>query len=79
VLENVPQCAHIGQMVENHPFTITVEADLLRDGRFRWTLCENGQVRIRSAISYVAESEALADAAKAMEKRVADWRPARWR
>jgi hypothetical protein len=78
VLENASLCAHITGMVENHPFTIAVEADLLRDGRFRWTLCENGQVRNRSAISYAAKREALADAAKALDKRIADWRPARW-
>jgi hypothetical protein len=65
-------------MVENHPFTIGVEPDLLRDGRFRWALYENGQVRNRSAVSYAAEHEALADAVKALEKQIADWRPARW-
>jgi hypothetical protein len=65
-------------MVENHPFTITVEADLLRDGRFRWTLCENGQVRNRSAFSYATRREALADATKALEKQIAEWRPAKW-
>jgi hypothetical protein len=65
-------------MVENHPFTIRVECDLLRDGRFRWTLCENGQPRNRSAISCATQREALADATKALEKQIADWRPARW-
>ena len=65
-------------MVENHPFTIGVEPDLLRDGRFRWTLYENGQVRNRSAVSYATRDEALADAGKALEKQIADWRSARW-
>jgi hypothetical protein len=78
VLENVPSCAHIVEMVENHPFTIGVEPDLLRDGRFRWTLYENGQVRNRSAVSYATRDEALADAGKALEKQIADWRSARW-
>jgi hypothetical protein len=64
-------------MVENHPFTIGVEPDLLRDGRFRWTLYENGQVRNRSAMSYAARQEAHADAVKALAKQIADWRPAR--
>jgi hypothetical protein len=77
VLENVPPYAHIIEMAENHPFTITVESDLLRDGRFRWTLCENGQVRNRSAISYATKREALADATKALEKQIADWRSVR--
>jgi hypothetical protein len=74
VLENVPPWPHIIEMAEDHPFTITVEPDLLRDGCFRWTLCENGQPRNRSAISYVTKREALADATKALEKQIADWR-----
>ena len=77
MLENVPPCAHIIEMAENHPFTIGVEPDLLRDGRFRWTLYENGQVRNRSAISYATEHEALADATKALETQIADWRSVR--
>jgi len=65
------------QMVENHPFTIMVEPDLLRDGRFRWTLCENGQPRIRSSVSYATRREALADTSKALDKQVAAWRSVR--
>jgi hypothetical protein len=61
-------------MAENHPFTITVEPDLLRDGRFRWTLYENGQPRTRSPFSYATKREALADAAKALDKQIADRR-----
>jgi hypothetical protein len=64
-------------MVENHPFTIRVEPDLLRDGRFRWTVYENGQPRNRSAVSYATQREAMADAAKALEKHIAEWRGAR--
>jgi hypothetical protein len=64
-------------MAENHPFTIGVEPDLLRDGRFRWTLYENGQVRNRSAISHATKREALADATMALEKQIADWRSSR--
>ena len=78
MLENVSLCAHTIEMVENHPFTITVEPDLLREGRFRWTLCENEQPRNRSPVSYATKREALADAAKALKKQIADWRPARW-
>jgi hypothetical protein len=61
-------------MAENHPFTITVEPDLLREGRFRWAVCENGQPRNRSAVSYATKREATADATKALEKLIADWR-----
>jgi hypothetical protein len=44
----------------------------LRDGRFRWTVCENGQPRNRSQVSYATRREGLADAAKALEKQIAD-------
>ena len=77
MLENVPPCAHIIEMAENHPFTIGVEPDLLRDGRFRWTLRENEQPRNRSTVSYATKREALADAAKALDKQIANWRSAR--
>jgi hypothetical protein len=29
-------------------------------------------------VSYATKREALADAAKALKKQIADWRPARW-
>ena len=65
-------------MAGDHPFTITVEPDLSRGHRFRWTIYENGQPRNRSAISYATKHEALTDATEAPEKQIADWRPARW-
>ena len=78
MLENAPPRAHNIDMAENHPFTVTIEPDLLRDGRFRWTLYENEQPRNRSPVSYATKREALADATKALEKQIAHWRPARW-
>jgi len=65
-------------MAENHRFTITVEPDLSRGHRFRWTIHENGQVRNRSPVSYATRREALVDATKALDKQIANWRPARW-
>ena len=73
MLENVLPRAHIIEMAENHPFTITVEPDLSRGHRFRWTLHENGQPRKQSPVSYAA----VADATKALEKQIADWRSVR--
>jgi hypothetical protein len=64
-------------MAENHPFTIRVEPDLLRDGRFRWTLYENGRPRHQSPVSYATRREAVAGAAKALEKQIGNWRSAR--
>jgi hypothetical protein len=64
-------------MAETHPFTIRVEPDLLRDGRFRWTLYENGQPRNQSIVSYGTKRDADADATKALDKEIANWRPTR--
>ena len=69
--------ANSTQMVKNHPFTIAVEPDLLRDGRFRWTLYEKGQPRNRSPVSYATRREAIADATKALKKQIADRRSVR--
>jgi len=77
VLENVPPSPHIIEMAENHRFTITVEPDLSRGHRFRWTLYENGQPRNRSPVSYATRREAVADATRALEKQIADWRSVR--
>ena len=77
MLENGPPWAHIIRMAENHPFTVRVEPDLLRPGRFRWTLYENGQPRNRSIVSYPTERDADADATKALDKEIANWRLAR--
>ena len=56
MLENVPLRFPIIAMFETHPFAITVEPDLLRDGHFRWTLRENEQPRNRPPVSYVIGS-----------------------
>jgi hypothetical protein len=64
-------------MAENHPFTITVEPDLSRGHRFRWTLYENGRPRHQSPVSYATRREAVAGAAKALEKQLGNWRSAR--
>jgi len=74
---NVPPCAHIIEMAENHPFTIRVEPDLSSGHRFRWTINENGQPRNRSPVSYATRREAVADATKALDKQIANWRSVR--
>ena len=76
MLENPPSGRIRMQMVENRPFTIEVEPDLLRDGRFRWMFNENGQPRNRYPRLVRYKTRALADATKALEKQIADWRPA---
>jgi hypothetical protein len=65
-------------MAEEHHFTIKVEADLVREGRFRWTLFESGQPRERSEASYATKGEAHADATKALREYMTEWRPPKW-
>jgi hypothetical protein len=45
--------------------------------RFRWTLYENGQPRNQSIVSYGTKRDADADATKALDKEIANWRPTR--
>jgi hypothetical protein len=63
-------------MLKDHYFTIRVEPDLVRVARFRWVLCEFGQVRDQSQASFATEGEAEAAAKKVLDKRVANWRAA---
>ena len=63
-------------MLKGHCFTIKVEPDLLRVGRFRWRLCEFGQVRDQSRASFATKSEAELAATKVLDERVERWRAA---
>jgi hypothetical protein len=58
---------------EAHQFTIRVEADPLREGRYRWTICEGVQIHLRSPQSYATRREASEDADRAMSKFVRHW------
>ena len=51
-----------------------VDADPLRAGRYRWTVCEGVQIHLRSPQSYATQREAKEDADKAMSGFAADWR-----
>ena len=66
---------HIGVMIdETHPFMFNVDADPLRAGRYRWTVCEGIQIHLRSPQSYATQREAKEDADKAMSRFAAHWR-----
>ena len=45
-------------MVEKHPFTFRIEADLLQTSRYRWMVCEGSQIHVRSPHSYATRQEA---------------------
>jgi hypothetical protein len=64
--------AHDVAMAITHPFTFKIEADPLSGRRFRWTVCEGDQIRLRSPHSYATRRETEADAAKAMLKLAAN-------
>jgi hypothetical protein len=76
-LENRGCSAHIDKMREEHHFTVIVEPDLLRSGRYRWAFCESEQIRDRSAVSFATRREAQSDATKALQKRIAAWQACR--
>jgi hypothetical protein len=63
-------------MIDDHHFTVRVEPDLLRDGRYRWAFCESDQIRDRSALSFATKKEAQTDATKSLKKRIAAWQSA---
>jgi hypothetical protein len=71
--------AHSPAMTDEHHFTIRVEPDLLREGHFRWALCESGQDRQRSEEPYTSKGEAYAAAAKVLREYLANWRPPDWK
>jgi hypothetical protein len=74
VLEIFLDSAHIGQMNEDHQITVLVEPDLLRPGRYRWTLLHSGQAQDRSEMSFATKREADADAEKVLKRRIAAWK-----
>ena len=65
---------HNAIVVETHPFTFRIEADPLRELRYRWTVCEGSQIHIRSPHSYATKREAEKEAAKAVSRREEHWR-----
>jgi hypothetical protein len=58
---------------DDHPYTINIEADPLRELRYRWTICEGVHVHSRSPQSYATRREAEIEAIKAMANRAANW------
>jgi hypothetical protein len=61
-------------MLEAHPFTFEIQADPMRESRYRWTVCEGVQIHVRSPHSYATKDEAEKEAAKAVTRRESHWR-----
>jgi hypothetical protein len=59
---------------EAHPFTVRIDADPLREHRYRWMISEGFQIHLRSPQSYATEREAKEHADRAMSKFVLHWR-----
>ena len=72
-LEPSPGSADNAKMLKDHQITVVVEPDLLRAGRYRWTVLHFGQARDRSEVSFATRREAEADAAKALKRSIAAW------
>jgi hypothetical protein len=77
VLVKLDGPAHSGAMSEDHQFTIRVEPDTSRPGRFRWALFKAHSAYNRSEMSYATKREAKAEAAKVLDKRIAAWQALR--
>jgi hypothetical protein len=60
-------------MTEDHKFTVRIEPDSSRPGRFRWALLKAKQPYNRSEMSFATKREAAAEAAKVLERRIAAW------
>jgi hypothetical protein len=65
--------AHTGSMIENHEFSMRVEADSSRRGHFRWALFKAKQAYNRSESSFATKREAAAEGEKVLERRIAAW------
>src|ERR1700722_8202118 len=60
-------------MLKSHPFTTKVDPDLLTERRFRWTVCEGGQIHLRSPHSYLTRRQAEIEADKALLRVAEAW------
>ena len=64
-------------MDEDHQFTVRIEPDSSRPGRFRWALFKATQAYNRSEMSFSTKREAAIEAAKVLDKRIAAWQTLR--
>jgi len=58
---------------EEQQISVRVEADLSRDGQFRWSLMRSGRPQIRSSVCYSSRQDAEAAASKALKTHVSQW------
>src|ERR1700722_1835569 len=61
-------------MVEKYLYSFIVVMDPLRASRYRWTVCEDSQIHVRSPCSYATRLEAEKETARAVSWRVDHWR-----
>ena len=63
-------------MTEDHQFSIRLEPDHVRVGRYYWALFKGKQAYNRSQLSFASKREATAEGTKVLEKRIAAWKAA---
>jgi hypothetical protein len=61
-------------MIEDHQFSVRIEPHPSRPGQFLWSLLKSDHVSDHSEMSFATKREAAADAAKALDRRIAAWR-----
>jgi hypothetical protein len=64
-------------MDEKHQFSIRIEADNVRVGRYYWALFKGQQAYNRAQLSFATKREAMAEGEKVLEKRIAAWQATR--
>jgi hypothetical protein len=71
-----PGAPHIQTVLETYPFTFDIQADPLRESRYRWTVCQGVQIHVRSPHSYSTrlEAEKKADGYVKARGTLAEWR-----
>jgi hypothetical protein len=66
------------RMPEVPAYTVKIESDANRAGRYRWKILHSGKPRDKSLFSFATRREAQADADKFVEKLKSTWnRPVR--
>lgn len=67
---------HNSNMTEEHHFSIRLEPDRVRLGRYYWALFKGNQAYNRSQLSFASKRQAAVEGAKVLEKRIAAWQAA---
>ncbi len=71
--EGIHSASYFDAMNDDPQISVHVEADLLREDFFRWTLTRLGRPQMLSGVSYPSRQEAEQAASEALETHIAEW------